>query len=127
MNRECPFCARMLGSDLLAATELAVAFGDGYPLTPGHTLVVPRTHADDLFALGGSEQRAVWSLVADVRRLLADRHHPDGFNVGLNSGAAAGQTIEHAHVHVIPRYAGDVPDPRGGVRWVVPDRAAYWR
>ena len=72
------------------------------------------------------EQVAVWALVAQVRSLLLAELHPDGFTVGLNDGPAAGQTVPHAHVHVIPRRHGDVPDPRGGVRWVVPDKAAYW-
>jgi diadenosine tetraphosphate (Ap4A) HIT family hydrolase len=71
-------------------------------------------------------QAAVWRIVAEVRRLLVERYHPDGFNIGLNDGKAAGQTVMHAHVHVIPRRHGDVTEPRGGVRWVVPDKAAYW-
>jgi diadenosine tetraphosphate (Ap4A) HIT family hydrolase len=127
MDRECPFCERVWGAALLVEGDMAVAFADGYPLTSGHTLVVPRRHCEDLFSLTATEQQAVWSLVADVHALLARRHRPDGFNVGLNLGAAAGQTVDHAHVHVIPRYEGDVPDPRGGVRWIIPERAAYWR
>ena len=69
----------------------------------------------------------MWRLVSEVRADLERRFAPDGFNVGLNAGAAAGQTVDHAHVHVIPRFVGDVPDPRGGVRWVLPGAAAYWR
>jgi diadenosine tetraphosphate (Ap4A) HIT family hydrolase len=72
------------------------------------------------------ERAAVWALVAEVRGLLAEEFGPDGFTIGLNDGPAAGQTVPHAHVHVIPRRSGDVPDPRGGVRWVVPHKAAYW-
>jgi diadenosine tetraphosphate (Ap4A) HIT family hydrolase len=72
------------------------------------------------------ERAAVWSLVARVRGKLVSELQPDGFNVGVNDGAAAGQTVPHAHVHVIPRRAGDVADPRGGVRWVVPAKARYW-
>ena len=68
----------------------------------------------------------VWRLVSDVRGALESEVRPDGFNVGVNDGEAAGQTVPHAHVHVIPRFSGDVPDPRGGLRWVLPDRAQYW-
>jgi diadenosine tetraphosphate (Ap4A) HIT family hydrolase len=64
--------------------------------------------------------------VAEARTLLLNQHNPDAFNIGLNDGPAAGQTVDHVHVHVIPRYAGDVPDPRGGVRWVIPGKADYW-
>ena len=109
----------------LASTQ-AVAFADGFPLSPGHTLVVPRRHVADFFELSPLEQGDLWRLVAEVQRTLAERDAPHGFNVGLNVGAAAGQTVAHAHVHVIPRYTGDVADPRGGVRWVLPAKAAYW-
>ena len=69
----------------------------------------------------------VWRLVSHVRKELESEFHPDGFNIGVNDGEAAGQTLPHVHVHVIPRFSGDVPDPRGGIRWVVPDKAPYWR
>lgn len=68
----------------------------------------------------------MWKLVAEVRSRLTDDLQPDGFNIGLNDGEAAGQTVMHAHIHVIPRWKGDVPDPRGGVRWIIPDKARYW-
>lgn len=72
------------------------------------------------------EQAEVWKLVAEVRAMLVAELHPDGFNIGLNDGTPAGQTVMHAHVHVIPRQHGDVADPRGGVRWVIPEKAGYW-
>lgn len=87
--------------------------------------MVPRSHVTSLFELPEGESDEVWRLVSVVRRILEGELAPDGFNVGLNDGEAAGQTVGHAHVHVIPRHAGDVPDPRGGVRWVFPDKAAY--
>ncbi len=96
-------------------------------MSTGHTLVLPVRHVPDFFALSAEEQADVWCLVSEVRADLERRFAPDGFNVGLNAGAAAGQTVDHAHVHVIPRFVGDVPDPRGGVRWVLPAAAAYWR
>ena len=95
-------------------------------MSVGHTLVLPVRHVPDFFALSAEEQADVWRLVAEVRLDLERRLSPDGFNVGLNAGRAAGQTVEHAHVHVIPRFVGDVPDPRGGVRWVLPESAVYW-
>lgn len=122
----CPFCERLTGPDLLGGNALAVAFPDGYPISPGHCLVVPRRHEPDFFALSGDEQAAVWALAVEVRGTLAADRHPAGYNIGINSGPAAGQTVPHAHLHVIPRYRGDVDDPRGGVRWIIPERAAYW-
>lgn len=122
----CPFCARIEAGSVALTSRFASAFPDGFPLNPGHTLVVPRRHIADFFELDDEEQADVWHLVATVRRTLSQHEAPAGFNIGINVGAAAGQTVGHAHVHVIPRYAGDVEDPRGGVRWVVPARAAYW-
>jgi diadenosine tetraphosphate (Ap4A) HIT family hydrolase len=107
-------------------TDSALAFLDAFPITEGHTLVVPKRHVSSLFDLSEEEQTAIWRTVAQVRDALASEFRPDGFNIGLNDGATAGQTVMHAHVHVIPRRRGDVVDPRGGVRWVVPDKAAYW-
>jgi diadenosine tetraphosphate (Ap4A) HIT family hydrolase len=123
---DCPFCARTSGEHL-AANELAVAFPDGFPVNPGHALVVPRRHVASYFDLTEHEQAAVWRLVAQVKEQLDRDRGPDGYNVGINAGAAAGQTVWHAHVHLIPRYPGDVEDPRGGVRWVIRARAPYWK
>lgn len=124
-HTRCPFCDPEAGR-IQMANAVAVAVRDGFPVAEGHTLVVPRRHVAGLFELPADEQAGLWRLVAEVRADLAARLTPDGFTVGVNDGAAAGQTVPHAHVHVIPRRAGDVPDPRGGVRWVVPDKAAYW-
>ena len=121
----CPFCDPE-PDRVVASSDHAVALLDGYPVSEGHTLVVPTKHAASLFDLSPEEQAAVWTLVREVRDHLQSALSPDGFNIGLNDGEAAGQTVLHAHVHVIPRHRGDVPDPRGGVRWVIPDRAAYW-
>lgn len=123
---ECPLCEAIGQSKLLVETGYAVALADAWPLTPGHTLVVPRRHEADFFALTVEEMGAVIAVASRVKVLLAERHQPDGFNVGVNVGEAAGQTVAHAHLHVIPRYRGDVPDPRGGVRWVIPSKAAWW-
>jgi diadenosine tetraphosphate (Ap4A) HIT family hydrolase len=111
---------------LLFDNETAVAFFDAFPVTNGHALVVPKRHVESLYALPPEEQQAVWALVREARSRLALELRPDGFNIGVNDGTAAGQTIMHAHVHVIPRRNGDVPDPRGGIRWIMGERARYW-
>lgn len=121
----CPFCAQSV-EGVRWSNERAVALYDAFPVTRGHVLVAPRRHEPDFFSLAWTEQLAVWELVTAVRDGLAEEFDVTDFNVGLNAGAAAGQTVWHAHLHVIPRRDGDVPDPRGGVRWVVPQRAAYW-
>jgi diadenosine tetraphosphate (Ap4A) HIT family hydrolase len=121
----CPFCSKLSQPDILSLGS-AHAFPDGFPVTEGHTLVVPGRHVASLFELSGNEWNDVWRVVARVRTELEARYQPDGFTIGVNDGEAAGQTVGHAHVHVIPRRRGDVPDPRGGVRWVIPDRASYW-
>jgi diadenosine tetraphosphate (Ap4A) HIT family hydrolase len=113
----CPFCERCSGLQGPAA-----AFDDAFPVTPGHRLVVPAAHVERLEDLDAATWAAVFALV----RKEALRAGGDGVTIGVNSGRAAGQTVDHAHVHVIPRRAGDVPDPRGGVRCVVPERRAWW-
>ena len=102
-----------------------MAFLDGFPVTPGHMLVVPKRHVASIFDLPDEEQAALWRLVAQVRGKLMSELQADGFNVGVNDGPAAGQTVMHAHVHVIPRRTGDVADPKGGIRWVVPAKGQY--
>jgi len=123
---ECQFCAKVDEKDFRWENDHAVAFADRYPVGPGHTLVVPRVHQSDLFRLDPIVRAEVWALVDDVHRDLLKDLGADGFNVGLNEGTAAGRTVDHAHVHVIPRFNGDMPDPRGGIRWVLPENADYW-
>jgi diadenosine tetraphosphate (Ap4A) HIT family hydrolase len=122
----CPFCAISPGRITLE-TDHVLALGDAYPVAQAHTLVVPRRHVASIFDLSPVEWTAVWDMVTQVRARLLDDLHPDGFTIGVNDGVAAGQTVMHAHDHVIPRWHSDVLDPRGGVRWVVPGKAAYWR
>jgi diadenosine tetraphosphate (Ap4A) HIT family hydrolase len=122
----CVMCEHASGDGLVAANALAAAFADGFPVTPGHMLIVPRRHEPDFLALSSAEQAAIWALVGEVRRHIETRARPDGYNIGINIGEAAGQTVGHAHLHVIPRYRGDVEDPRGGIRWIIPSRARYW-
>jgi diadenosine tetraphosphate (Ap4A) HIT family hydrolase len=121
----CPFCKVDRGR-VLVASDVALAFLDAYPVTEGHTLVAPRQHAMSIYQLSAGEQSDLWAMVGEVRTLLIQRYAPDGFNIAVNDGTAAGQTIGHAHIHVIPRRTGDVPDARGGVRNVIPGKARYW-
>lgn len=123
---DCVFCERLSIGDFVAANDLAVAFLDGFPLSRGHCLVVPRRHELDFLALTSEEQAAIWALVAPARQHIEMSSLPDGYNIGINIGQAAGQTVLHAHLHVIPRYRGDVADPRGGIRCVLPAKARYW-
>jgi diadenosine tetraphosphate (Ap4A) HIT family hydrolase len=122
----CPFC-EVFSDRILLDTEDAIAFFDAFPLTDGHALVVPRRHVVSLYELPMAAQGQVWRAVSDVRRLLVERFGVSSFNIGVNDGMDAGQTVLHAHVHVIPRRSGDVPDPRGGIRWIIAENAAYWK
>ena len=122
----CPFCLRVREGRIEAGDPLSALFPDENPLTPGHRLVIPRRHVSDYFRLTEKEKRSVWTMVDDAKRPIDAETKPAGYNLGVNVGAAAGQTIPHVHVHVIPRYSGDRDDPRGGVRWVIPERARYW-
>ena len=107
-------------------SPLAMALSDGFPVSRGHCLVVPRRHVRSWFETTEDERREILYLLDEAREAVGRAHNPDGFNIGINDGPAAGQTIPHLHVHLIPRYAGDVRDPRGGVRWVLPEQADYW-
>lgn len=126
-QQECVFCARLAVEETIARNGLAVAIRDRYPASRGHVLIVPRRHEPDFLELSAKERSAVLSLLPAVVDWIGRKFHPDGYNVGLNIGEAAGQTVPHAHLHVIPRYKGDVAEPRGGLRWILPERAAYWR
>lgn len=120
----CPFCS--LDRELIAENELAVAFRDGFPVTPLHTLVIPKRHVADYFDLYQPEINAMNQLLAKIKdTLIAEDASITGFNIGINSGQSAGQTIFHCHVHLIPRRDGDVEDPRGGVRGVIAAKQRY--
>jgi ATP adenylyltransferase len=119
---DCPFCH--ISNTIINQSDLVIAFYDGYPTSPGHALVVPKRHVETYFECTKDEKAALWEMVQTVCRILEERK-PDGFNIGFNVGEAAGQTVFHAHIHVIPRFRGDVPDPRGGVRHAVVGKGYY--
>ncbi len=114
----CVFCAP--DRRILAENPLAQAFYDINPVSPGHALIVPKHHARTIFDLDPAWYAACFDLVREVREILALEYAPDGFNIGVNCEQAGGQSVWHAHIHVIPRYKGDVEDPLGGVRNVIP-------
>ena len=125
-KKACLFCP-VRENEIIATHPLAVAVRDNFPLTPGHTLVVPLRHVASFFDTTVEERIAMMELLDRARAIIDKEHGPDGYNVGINNGPAAGQTVMHMHMHLIPRYLGDTSDPRGGVRWIFPDRAAYWK
>lgn len=127
MSDRCVFCDELSQRLHVVENQHAFAVRDLYPVSQGHTLVVPKQHWDNMFDAPEEQQQALWSLVSEVRQLLLQELSPAGFNIGVNVGSAAGQTVPHAHIHVIPRYIGDSNDPRGGVRWVLPQHAGYWK
>ncbi|MDP1863704.1 MAG: HIT family protein [Thiobacillus sp.] len=124
-SKPCPFC-NLDPSRILAEDELTVVYRDGFPVSLGHTVIIPRRHFATLFEATEADQVALLRALAQAKRLVEQLHQPDGYNIGINQGQAGGQTVPHLHIHLIPRYQGDKEDPRGGVRWVLPEKAKYW-
>ena len=124
-NKPCPFCTLPAGR-IVEENEFALLIMDGYPVSPGHSLIIPKRHLGSFFDATPPERAALLVLLDKAKELVEDERKPDGYNIGINDGAAAGQTVPHLHIHLIPRYEGDQDDPRGGVRWVIPDKANYW-
>ena len=122
MTTPCPFCDP---AEPVLGNALAAAIFDANPVTPGHLLILARRHVASYFEATAEEKAALLELLDAARALLDQRFQPVGYNIGINVGAAAGQTVMHLHVHLIPRYRGDVADPRGGVRGVIPARQNY--
>jgi len=110
---------------VLDENQLALALFDSFPVSPGHSLVVSRRHISGFFDLSAAEVEAVFELLFQIRTRLENEYHPSGFNIGINVGPAAGQTVMHAHVHLVPRFVGDVTEPRGGIRNIIPGKRPY--
>jgi len=123
--KPCPFC-NSTGRALLVSNASGLAFLDNYPISPGHALVIPVRHVGSYFELSRCEREDLWDLIEQAKMKLDEQFAPDSYNIGMNDGPAAGQTINHCHIHLIPRYVGDVADPRGGLRWIMPHKADYW-
>ena len=121
----CPFCC-IDKTRIEVENEHAFWIRDGFPVSPGHSLIIPKQHLGSFFDATADEHAALLGLLSQAKATLATELHPDGYNIGINDGAAAGQTVPHLHIHLIPRFNGDIADPRGGVRWVIPEKADYW-
>ncbi len=122
MPRNCPFCDL---NGILLENGLAAAIFDRYPVSTGHTLIIPKRHFESFFEITHEELAACYDLMSLVKDHLDREYRPDAYNVGINIGRAAGQSIMHVHMHLIPRYSGDVKRAKGGVRGVVPDKQDY--
>ena len=122
--KPCPFCS-FDQSSVLHENEYVYAISDGYPVTKGHALIIPKRHVDSFFDLTDEERHAASDAIFTVKQQLDACHVPDGYNIGINVGEAAGQTVHHVHIHLIPRYKDDMQDPRGGVRGVIPSKQKY--
>lgn len=120
----CPFCD-IDKTRVIYENDLTFAIYDGFPVNEGHTLVIPKRHVSSYFELTSEEKSAIWSAIEECKILIDDKHKPDGYNIGINVGEDAGQSIPHVHVHLIPRFHGDVKNPRGGVRGVIPGKQNY--
>lgn len=121
----CIFCEKQREDKVLFDRLIWKAVLDEYPVSEGHTLIIPKAHVETYFDLSDSQKESLHYAIEEVKRILDERYHPQGYNIGINCGVVAGQTIPHCHIHIIPRYEGDVENPRGGVRGVIPSRMSY--
>ncbi len=123
-NMTCLFC-EIPKERIILENELAFAIFDGFAVSPGHTLIISKRHVASYFELSEREILAIHNLLPKVKSFIEQRYTPSGYNIGINVGESAGQSIFHVHVHIIPRYKGDVKNPRGGVRGVIPSKQNY--
>jgi len=123
-QKPCKFCNPSPARTMIKGS-LGFAAWDRHPVNPGHFLVLPHRHFSDYFEITDDERIELWSLVSQGKEVVEKKFNPDGYNIGINVGQYAGQSIFHLHIHVIPRYKGDVENPRGGVRAVIPTRQRY--
>ncbi len=121
-SEECVFCKRY---DLVHQADLCFISQDRYPASPGHMLIVPNRHVPNYFDCTQEEVTELWQMVNKAKEYVEKEHQPDSYNIGINVSKAAGQSVPHTHIHLIPRYFGDVEDPRGGVRSVIPTKRTY--
>jgi len=121
----CPFC-NFHDPRIILENDKAFSIYDGFPVSPGHSLIIPKRHISSFFEANREEQISFLDLIHKMQKILMNERNPNGFNIGINDGEAAGQTVMHLHIHLIPRYLGDTEDPRGGVRWIIPEKAPYW-
>ena len=123
-SKPCIFCS-LPAASIIEQNELAMAVRDIAPVNPGHTLIMPKRHVSSYFELTDEEALALMDLMRRTKKTLDTEFKPDDYNIGVNDGPLGGQTVPHVHIHVMPRYRGDVDDVRGGVRNIIPERAVY--
>lgn len=121
---DCIFC-NIEKDRIIIENKTAIAIYDGFPVSKGHMLIIPKMHILDYFEIEQSDREGLWQLIDKCKKFLDEQFKPDGYNIGINCGQAAGQTVMHLHVHLIPRYTGDIENPRGGVRGVIPEKRIY--
>ena len=124
-GEECRFCISKSGRRIMIRGEYGFAAWDRHPASDGHFLVIPYRHFSEYFDIQDDEREELWRLVAEGKKMADEKYQPDGYNIGINVGKWAGQSIPHLHIHVIPRYKGDVENPKGGVRGVIPKNKLY--
>lgn len=120
----CIFCD-IDNSRIESENETAYAIYDGFPVNKGHMLIIPKKHIKDYFEINEQDKVGLWQLVDECKKIVDKEFNPDGYNIGINCGEAAGQTVMHSHIHLIPRYTGDIENPRGGVRGVITEKRIY--
>jgi diadenosine tetraphosphate (Ap4A) HIT family hydrolase len=123
--KPCPFCT-LPPERIIDSNDYGLTIRDGFPISTGHSLIIPKRHIGSWFEINADEQLGLLDLLTRAKIVLQDELSPDGYNIGVNDGPTAGQTVPHLHMHLIPRYKGDQDDPRGGVRWIIPEKAKYW-
>ena len=124
-TKKCPFCNLSSDVEIIYESELVIAFYDKFPVNVGHALIIPKRHVANYFDLTPEEISGMQDVLFRVKEIVQKRYNPDGFNIGVNVGEHAGQSVFHVHMHLIPRFKGDVEDPKGGVRGVIPSKQKY--
>jgi len=125
-NHPCFFCQpENQKNKLITENNFCVARFDEFPVSKGHVLIIPKKHINSFFDLTQDEVVKIYSLMSEAKSIIQKEYNPDGYNIGVNDGVAAGRTIHHLHIHIIPRYTGDVENPRGGVRYIIPGKGFY--
>lgn len=122
---ECFFCKCINEKNYTLENEYAIMRYDNFPVNDGHLEIIPKRHVKDWWSTTNEERMAIFELLDEAKKIVDEKYHPDAYNIGMNLGEAAGQSVMHLHVHLIPRYKGDVPNPRGGVRGVIPNKQSY--
>ena len=125
LTNNCPFCHLEKDRELIVESATVFALFDKFPVSNGYALIIPKRHVASYFDLTFKEQSACWFVLNEVKKLIQERFNPKGFNISINIGEIGGQTVPHAHIHLIPRYEGDVENPIGGVRNIIFGKGTY--